>query len=163
MESLCCDPRVDLMSEVEICGCLGHSDHEVIEFKIISFDSRKSANKTSTLDRRRADFWLPRELQSIPLEKCFCRYVDVLERPKEATEKMEDLVLVILLFWRSGENYILGSLTWIHEKVMEQIILETTAKHKGFIAKAAILGHEPKQKRRNKVKLIAEGYGPDQQ
>ncbi|KAJ7410989.1 hypothetical protein WISP_105223 [Willisornis vidua] len=46
--------RVDLMSEVEIGGCLGHSNHKVIEFKI-SVDRRKSASETSALDMKRAD------------------------------------------------------------------------------------------------------------
>ncbi|KAJ7405426.1 hypothetical protein BTVI_69140 [Pitangus sulphuratus] len=53
--------RVDLVSEVEIGGHLGHSDHEVIKFKI-SVDRSKSASKTSTLDMRRVDFRLLREL-----------------------------------------------------------------------------------------------------
>ncbi|KAJ7420290.1 Sodium/calcium exchanger 3 [Willisornis vidua] len=57
--------RVDLMSKAEIGGHLGHSDHEVIEFKI-SVDRRKSANKTSALDMRRADFRLLRELEVRP-------------------------------------------------------------------------------------------------
>ncbi|KAJ7428099.1 adaptin ear-binding coat-associated protein 1 [Pitangus sulphuratus] len=55
--------RVDLVSEVEICGHLGHSKHEAVEFRI-SVDRRKSANKTSTLAMRKADFRLLRELVS---------------------------------------------------------------------------------------------------
>ncbi|KAJ7421823.1 hypothetical protein WISP_41053 [Willisornis vidua] len=54
---------MDLTSEVEIGGHPGHSDHEAFEFKI-SVDRRKSASKTSTLDTRRADFRLLRELVS---------------------------------------------------------------------------------------------------
>ncbi|KAJ7417076.1 hypothetical protein WISP_66899 [Willisornis vidua] len=38
--------RVDLMSKAEIGVHLGHSNHEVIEFKI-SVDKRKSTSKTS--------------------------------------------------------------------------------------------------------------------
>ncbi|KAJ7402613.1 hypothetical protein BTVI_84829 [Pitangus sulphuratus] len=53
--------RVDLMNEVEIGGCLGHSEHEAIKFKL-SVDRRKSASKTSALDMRRAEFRLLREL-----------------------------------------------------------------------------------------------------
>ncbi|KAJ7395427.1 Serine/threonine-protein kinase DCLK1 [Pitangus sulphuratus] len=45
----------------EIGGCLGHSEHKVIEFKI-SVDRRKNASKSSALDMRRADFRLLREL-----------------------------------------------------------------------------------------------------
>ncbi|KAJ7406063.1 hypothetical protein WISP_136041 [Willisornis vidua] len=52
---------MDLVSKVEMGGHLGQSDHEVIEFKI-SVERRKSASKTSTLDMRRADFRLLREL-----------------------------------------------------------------------------------------------------
>ncbi|KAJ7417020.1 rna-directed dna polymerase from mobile element jockey-like [Pitangus sulphuratus] len=55
--------KEDLMSKVEIGNCLGHSSHKVIEFKI-SVNGRKCASKTSTLDIRRADFRLLRELVS---------------------------------------------------------------------------------------------------
>lgn len=55
--------KVDLMSKVEIGGCLGHTDHEVIKFKI-SVERKKSANKTLALDMRRADFRLLREFVS---------------------------------------------------------------------------------------------------
>lgn len=58
-----------LMSKVDIGGHLGQSDHAV-EFKI-SVDSRKSADKISTLDMR-AEFRLLRELISkVPLENTF--------------------------------------------------------------------------------------------
>ncbi|KAJ7417669.1 adaptin ear-binding coat-associated protein 1 [Willisornis vidua] len=53
--------RVDLVREAEIGGCLGHSKHEVIEFRI-SNDRRKSDSRTSTLDMRRTDFRLFGEL-----------------------------------------------------------------------------------------------------
>ncbi|KAJ7396276.1 hypothetical protein BTVI_146820 [Pitangus sulphuratus] len=53
--------RMDLVNEVEIDGHFGHNDHKAIEFKI-STDRRKTASKTSTLDIRRADFGLLREL-----------------------------------------------------------------------------------------------------
>ncbi|KAJ7410017.1 LINE-1 reverse transcriptase [Willisornis vidua] len=53
--------RGDLVREVEIGGCLGYSDHEVIEFQV-SADRRKSASKTLTLNMRKADFRLLREL-----------------------------------------------------------------------------------------------------
>ncbi|KAJ7413473.1 cytosolic phospholipase A2 beta-like isoform X4 [Willisornis vidua] len=63
--------RADLVSEVEIGGCLGQSDHEVIEFKI-SVGRRKSASKISTLDMRRADFRQLWELVSkVPRENVF--------------------------------------------------------------------------------------------
>ncbi|RMC09738.1 hypothetical protein DUI87_13525 [Hirundo rustica rustica] len=52
-----------LVSEMEIHDCLGHNDHEAIKFKIC-VDRRKSASKTATLDMRRADFRLLRELVS---------------------------------------------------------------------------------------------------
>ncbi|GAB0176455.1 mitochondrial enolase superfamily member 1 [Grus japonensis] len=60
--------REGLMGEVAIGGCLGHSDHEVVEFKIFG-DSRKTDTQISTLDMRRADFRLLRELVSqVPWE-----------------------------------------------------------------------------------------------
>ena len=59
------------MGEMEIGGHLGHSDHEAVKFKIYG-DRRKTASKTSTLDMRRADFRLLRELLSkVPWEKAF--------------------------------------------------------------------------------------------
>jgi len=42
---------------VVIGGCLGHSDHEVVEFQIVC-NRKKTASKTSTLDMGRADFRL---------------------------------------------------------------------------------------------------------
>ncbi|GAB0207904.1 mitochondrial enolase superfamily member 1 [Grus japonensis] len=60
--------REGLVGEVAIGGRLGHSDHEVVEFKIFG-DRRKTATKTSTLDMGRADFRLLRELVSqVPWE-----------------------------------------------------------------------------------------------
>lgn len=55
--------RVDLMSKVEIGGCLGHIDHKMIKFKI-SVDRQKSASKIPALDMRRTGFRLLRELMS---------------------------------------------------------------------------------------------------
>lgn len=56
---------------MEIDGCLAHSDHEAIEFKISS-DRRKSAKKTSTLDMGRADFRLLRApVSEVPWENAF--------------------------------------------------------------------------------------------
>lgn len=56
---------------MEIGGCLGHSDHEAIEFKI-SGDRRKNASKTSTLDMGRAAFRLLREpVNKVPWENAF--------------------------------------------------------------------------------------------
>ena len=44
-----------------IGGCLGHSDHKVVEFHIIG-DRRKTGSETSSLDTGRADFRLLKEL-----------------------------------------------------------------------------------------------------
>lgn len=58
-----------LISEMEIDGCIVHSDHKAIKFKS-SVDRRKSAsaNKTSALDIR-ANLRLLRELGSdVPWE-----------------------------------------------------------------------------------------------
>lgn len=46
--------REGLVSEVAIGGLLGHSDLEVVKFKIIG-DRRKTVTKTSTLDLGRTD------------------------------------------------------------------------------------------------------------
>lgn len=43
--------REDLVVELVIGGSFGHSDHEVVEFKIFG-DKKKSANKISALDRK---------------------------------------------------------------------------------------------------------------
>jgi len=50
-----------VVCEVQIGGCLGHSNHEVAESKIFSH-RRKSAMKTSTFDMEKLDFRLAREL-----------------------------------------------------------------------------------------------------
>ena len=63
--------REGLMGKVVIGGCLGHSDHEVVEFQIIG-DRRKNASKTSALDKGRADFGLLKKLVSkVPWESAF--------------------------------------------------------------------------------------------
>ena len=60
--------REGLVGEVANGGCLGRSDHEVVEFKIFG-DRRKTATKTSTLNMGKADFGLLRELVSqVPWE-----------------------------------------------------------------------------------------------
>ncbi|XP_064908670.1 uncharacterized protein LOC135578557 [Columba livia] len=57
-----------LVGDVVVGGRLGHSDHEIIEFSILR-GARRTINKTSTVDFRRADFCLFRSLvQSIPWE-----------------------------------------------------------------------------------------------
>lgn len=59
------------MSEEVIPGCLEQSHYEANEFKI-SVDRRKSASKTPSLDMKKADFWLLRELVSkAPWENAF--------------------------------------------------------------------------------------------
>lgn len=58
-------------SDVPIGGCLGHSDHKVVIFKIWS-DGRKIAIKTLTLDTGRADSSLLRKLViKVPWETAF--------------------------------------------------------------------------------------------
>ncbi|KAJ7399311.1 hypothetical protein BTVI_116089 [Pitangus sulphuratus] len=73
--------RVDLVSKVETGGCLGHSNHEVIKFKI-SVDRRKSTSKTSTLDMRRAEFRLLRELGQRQGRMFFASVFNTDDRPK---------------------------------------------------------------------------------
>jgi len=55
--------REGLAGKVALSGHLGHSNHEVVEFKTFG-DRRKTATKTSTLDMERTDFRLLRGLGS---------------------------------------------------------------------------------------------------
>lgn len=59
------------MDEVAIGGCLGHSDHGLVKFKIFG-DRGKTATKPLTLGVGRADFRLLRELvmsnRKVPLK-----------------------------------------------------------------------------------------------
>ncbi|KAJ7408433.1 hypothetical protein WISP_121079 [Willisornis vidua] len=57
---------VDLVSKVKIGGCLGHSDHKVIEYKICQ---EEKCQETSTPDTRRSDFRMLRELVKSPVIK----------------------------------------------------------------------------------------------
>lgn len=49
------------MDKMAIGGQLGHSDHVILDIRIIG-DKRKTATKTSTLDMGKADFTLLRML-----------------------------------------------------------------------------------------------------
>ena len=53
--------REGLVGDVVVGGCLGLSDHDMIEFLILG-EVRKRVSKTTTLDFRRADFGLLRSL-----------------------------------------------------------------------------------------------------
>ncbi|KAK4823326.1 hypothetical protein QYF61_000928 [Mycteria americana] len=53
--------REGLVSDVMAGGCLGQSDHEMIEF-LIRGEVRRGVSRTATLDFRRADFGLFRRL-----------------------------------------------------------------------------------------------------
>ncbi|KAK4830725.1 hypothetical protein QYF61_013175 [Mycteria americana] len=53
--------REGLVSDVMVGGCLGQSDHEMIEF-LIRGEAARGVGKTATLDFRRADFGLFRRL-----------------------------------------------------------------------------------------------------
>ncbi|KAK4822905.1 hypothetical protein QYF61_023268 [Mycteria americana] len=53
--------REGLVSDVMVGGCLGQSDHEMIEFLILG-EAARGVSKTATLDFRRADFGLFRRL-----------------------------------------------------------------------------------------------------
>lgn len=55
--------REDLVGEVVIGRHLGHSDHEIVEFRIFG-DRRKTARKCLTLNKGRQIFGLLRELRS---------------------------------------------------------------------------------------------------
>jgi len=53
--------REGLVGDVEVGGCLGRSDHNMVEFSILG-GGRRGNSKTATLDFRRADFELFRRL-----------------------------------------------------------------------------------------------------
>ena len=55
--------KVGLVGSVKLKGSLGCSDHETVEFKILRA-ARRVHNKLATLDFRRADFGLFRDLLS---------------------------------------------------------------------------------------------------
>lgn len=60
--------RERLGGDAMVRGCLGHSDHKTVEFKIFGA-MRKKVSKVSTLDFKRAKFKLLRELVSrVPWE-----------------------------------------------------------------------------------------------
>ncbi|KAK4810736.1 hypothetical protein QYF61_007710 [Mycteria americana] len=60
--------REGLVSDVVVGGCLGQSDHEMIEF-LIRGEAARGVSKTATLDFRRADFGLFRRLvERVPWE-----------------------------------------------------------------------------------------------
>lgn len=50
-----------LLWDVVVCGCLGHPDGEMAEYKIFSV-MRKKDSRVATLDCRRANFGICREL-----------------------------------------------------------------------------------------------------
>jgi len=52
--------RESLVGDVEVRGCLGQSDHDMVEFSILG-GVRRGNSKTATLDFWRADFELPRD------------------------------------------------------------------------------------------------------
>ena len=55
--------REDLVGDVEVGGCLGQSDHDMVELLILILAGvRRGNSKTATLDFRRADFELFRRL-----------------------------------------------------------------------------------------------------
>ena len=53
--------REGLVGDVEVGGCLGQSDYDMVEFSILC-GVRMGSSKTATLDFRRADFELFRRL-----------------------------------------------------------------------------------------------------
>ncbi|KAK4810488.1 hypothetical protein QYF61_004268 [Mycteria americana] len=60
--------REGLVSDVMVGGCLGQSDHEMIEF-LIHGEAARGVSKTAPLDFRRADFGLFRRLvERVPWE-----------------------------------------------------------------------------------------------
>ena len=54
--------RDGLVGDVEVGGCLGQSDHDMVEFSILG-EARRGNSKTATLDFQRVDFELFRRLE----------------------------------------------------------------------------------------------------
>ena len=54
--------RKGLVGDVEVRGCLGQSDHDMVEFSILG-GGRRGNSRTATLDLQRADFELFRRLE----------------------------------------------------------------------------------------------------
>ncbi|KAJ7409997.1 rna-directed dna polymerase from mobile element jockey-like [Willisornis vidua] len=131
------------MSKVEIDGCLGHSGPKVIEFKI-TIDRRKSVSKTSTLDMRRTDFRLLRELNPQRLADVIVQPFLIFEQPWESIEAPADWKLSnIVLIFKKGKKehprkYSRVSLTSVPGKVMEKIILGSIEKH---LKDNTVIGH----------------------
>jgi len=55
--------REGLVENMKLKGSLGFSDHEVVEFEILRA-MRRARSEFTTLDFRRADFGLSRDLRS---------------------------------------------------------------------------------------------------
>lgn len=62
--------REGCVGDMMVGGCLGHSDHELVDFKIFGV-MRKKDSRAGTLDFKRANFKLLRELLSSALGICF--------------------------------------------------------------------------------------------
>ena len=60
--------REGLVGDVEVGGCLEHSDHKMLDFSI-PVEPRRGVSRTATLDFQRADFNLFRTMvQRVPWE-----------------------------------------------------------------------------------------------
>ena len=60
--------REGLVGDVEVGGCLGQSDHDMVEFSILG-GARRGNSKTATLDFQRVDFELfRRQVGGVPWE-----------------------------------------------------------------------------------------------
>ncbi|KAK4826886.1 hypothetical protein QYF61_012074 [Mycteria americana] len=75
--------REGLVGDVMVGGCLGQSDHEMIEFSILG-EVRRGVSRTATLDFQRADFGLLRRLvDRVPWEAVLKGYKDFVRLCRE--------------------------------------------------------------------------------
>ncbi|KAJ7419856.1 hypothetical protein BTVI_23650 [Pitangus sulphuratus] len=106
--------RVNLMRQLDIGGCLGHTDHKVTKFKI-SGGRRKSASKTSTLDIMKADVAAQvTDTGEIPADWKLANIVPVFKKGKKEDHRNYNL-------------FVPG--TSVPGKVMEKILLGGIEKH----------------------------------
>ena len=86
--------RECLVGDIKVRGCLGRSDHEMLDFSIL-LEPERGVSRTATLDFRRADFnlfrtmneWVPWEvvLESMRAQESWEYFKEVILKVQELT------------------------------------------------------------------------------